>query len=206
MKLGGDGLYEQRTKYATSWLHNTNYFKGGNKMDALNLVKYCGKCKLIKMKDEFHRNKSNEDGRAVYCAKCMNGYAKKPKQHSRFMKPYSKKENEFILANSSLTAKKLARKLHRTEDGVQYQRHYILGINKIKKALNLKGKLKEAVSTDSQQINGKVRFYFDHKIVSMSDKKDHRVWSWKEIEILTQGLKKIEECKGFGLKQGKFEI
>lgn len=49
-------------------------------------TKICNSCKKEKSLGEFHKNKSNKDGRQTHCKKCRNTYAKQPyvqKQRSR---------------------------------------------------------------------------------------------------------------------------
>ena len=53
-----------------------------------NTTKFCGHCKLEKLKEEFHKDKSKIDGLQTICKVCVKEYYQKNKEHK---KEYNKK-------------------------------------------------------------------------------------------------------------------
>jgi 5-methylcytosine-specific restriction endonuclease McrA len=57
-------------------------------------MKQCSRCKKLKPLEEFHKNKSREDGHQCYCKECMNEFSKGSKRrHIEKVKAYNKQYN-----------------------------------------------------------------------------------------------------------------
>lgn len=57
-------------------------------------MKICSKCREPKELDEFHRNKSNKDGRAYYCKDCMRPIVRDSQRKGRALNPERERENK----------------------------------------------------------------------------------------------------------------
>jgi len=62
-------------------------------------MKYCPRCKEVKLRDEFSKNRTSTDGLQAWCKECQSQaargrYAKDPKKYLEYMRRYRKEHPE----------------------------------------------------------------------------------------------------------------